>query len=51
VAFTLLGFGLAFAQYFITMSSFLPPGMVMYILCHCRLEENNLLFDFARGYN
>lgn len=36
--FVLLLFGIALFQYFLTMLSFLPSRMVMYILCYCMLE-------------
>jgi hypothetical protein len=39
-----LVFILALIWYFLTMSSFLPFEMVMYILCHCMLEVCDLLF-------
>ena len=39
-------FCLSLVQYFLTILSFLPFGMVMYILCQCLLEVCALLFDF-----
>ena len=42
----LLVFGLALAQYFLTMFPFLPFGIIMYFLCHYMLEKYDLLFDF-----
>lgn len=44
--FAQLVFGLALVQYFLTVFPFLPFGMVMDILCHCRLEVCDLLFHF-----
>lgn len=49
--FALLGFSLALAQYFPTMSPFFPFEMVIYILDHGMLEVHNLLFDFIDGWN
>jgi hypothetical protein len=49
--FALLGFGLALVQFFLTISLFLPSGMIMYILCHCMLEVCDLLFAFKRGFS
>lgn len=43
--FDILGFSQEFFQYILTMSN-LPIWKVMYNLCHCMLEEYNLLFDF-----
>ena len=43
-------FNLVLVQYFPTTLSF---GTVMYILCHCILEVNDLSFnfDFTGGYS
>lgn len=43
--FTLLVFSLALAQCFLAMVSFLPFGIVMYILYHYMLEVWDLLFQ------
>lgn len=34
----LISFSQASAYYFLSEPQFLPFGMLMYILCHCRLE-------------
>ena len=47
------GFSLALVQCFLGMFSFLPSGLVMYILCHYMWEPCHLLFDldFTGGYS
>lgn len=47
--FALLGFDLAFIQYFFTMPSSFPAFFetVTYILCHFMLEACNLILDFT----
>lgn len=49
--FALMDFGLSLVQYLLTISQFLPFGMVVYLLCHCMLEGDNLLLDSRWGYN
>jgi hypothetical protein len=36
--FVLLGFGIIFVPFFLSLPSFLLVGMVMFTLCHCILE-------------
>lgn len=45
--FALLNLYLALAQYFTTISLFLPFGTVMYILCQWYVEVCNLLYEFT----
>lgn len=49
--FSLLGFNLALAQYFLTVPRFLSFGMTVYILCHCIMEVGNLTFYFMEAYS
>lgn len=46
-------FNLALVQYFITMISFPPFGMVMHVMCHRILEVCDLAFyfDFMMGFS
>lgn len=44
--FLLLGFGVALVQYLLAMLPFLTCRRLMHILCHCILEEYDLLFYF-----
>lgn len=46
--FVLLGFSFALAHYFLPIPSFLPFGMVTYILAICNLL---FYFDFTGGYS
>lgn len=45
-----VGFLLALIQWFLTVVSFFPLRIVIYILCHCVLEVCHFLFYFIGGY-
>ena len=51
--FVQLVFSLVLLQHFLTVLSFLPLGMVVYILCHYMLELYDLpfYFDFIGEYS
>jgi hypothetical protein len=48
LVFALLDFGLALVPSIHSMPPFLPFGMGMFTLCHCRLEARKLMFYFYR---